>query len=124
VTLLNECTKTIAKLTVKKDVSKYIPACSIVFGIILGIAGYYTTGVDMGNNIVEAIFIGISAGAAATGIHQVGKQLNKTDEAHGLSPEEMIKFIGDSINVCDGTSDEEDVSEDVVSEIENPGSEE
>jgi cysteine synthase len=35
--------------------------------------------VDMGTNLVEAIFIGISSGASATGINQVGKQLNKDD---------------------------------------------
>ena len=47
------------------------------FGLILGIAGYYTPNVDMGRNLIEAIFIGLSAGAAATGINQVGKQLDK-----------------------------------------------
>jgi hypothetical protein len=31
----------------------------------------------MGNNIIEAVFIGLSAGAGACGINQVGKQLNK-----------------------------------------------
>jgi cysteine synthase len=35
--------------------------------------------VDMGNNLVEAIFIGISSGASSVGINQIGKQLNKDD---------------------------------------------
>jgi hypothetical protein len=49
----------------------------VVYGIILGIIGYYLPDANMGSNLVEAIFIGISAGSASTGIHQIGKQLTK-----------------------------------------------
>jgi Na+-translocating ferredoxin:NAD+ oxidoreductase RnfA subunit len=72
--ILNEVVKKIAS-SLGKDVNKFIPICSIVFGIILGISGFYIPNVEMGNNIIEAIFIGISAGAAATGCHQIYKQL-------------------------------------------------
>lgn len=75
VALLNQAVKTIAEKSFNKNINKYIPICSLVFGLILGIAGYFMPNVEMGNNIIEAIFIGISAGAAATGCHQVGKQL-------------------------------------------------
>ena len=71
---LNELVKKIASIY-GKDLNKFIPIFSIVFGIMLGIAGYFIPNVAMGNNIVEAIFIGISAGAAATVCHQVYKQL-------------------------------------------------
>jgi hypothetical protein len=79
VTSLNECVKYIAK-TLGKDVNKYIPIFSMIFGILLGIAGYYIPNVAMGNNIIEAIFIGLSAGASATGCHQVYKQLSKEED--------------------------------------------
>jgi hypothetical protein len=65
---------------VKGDFKKFIPLFSLVYGVGLGIAGYYTPNVDMGTNLIEAIFIGLSAGAAATGVDQVGKQLGKKDE--------------------------------------------
>ena len=44
---------------------------------MLCIIGYLIPEVQMGSNIVEAIFIGIASGAAATGVHQVGKQMTK-----------------------------------------------
>lgn len=75
----NECIKLIAN-SLKKDWNKYIPICSLVLGVILGIAGYFIPSVPMGSNIIEAIFIGLAAGASATGVHQVGKQLTKKEE--------------------------------------------
>ena len=77
VTLLNNIVIYIAKTTFQFDIKKYIPIISIIFGMLLGIIGFYTPDVDMGTNLIEAVFIGISAGASATGIDQVGKQLNK-----------------------------------------------
>ena len=71
VAILNQGTKYIAKNFIKHDVSKWIPVCSVVYGIILGITGFIIPDVDMGNNLLEAIFIGISAGSASTGIHQI-----------------------------------------------------
>ena len=88
VAMLNECTKYFVKLIFKKDIKKYIPIFSVLYGIILSIAGYYMTSVEMGNNVIEAIFIGISAGAAATGIHQIGKQFGKTDGSSTGNDEE------------------------------------
>ena len=103
VTMLDEFVKTFAKLVFKKDISKYIPIFSVVFGVILGIVGYYIPDVAMGNNIVEAIFIGISAGSAATGVNQIGKQLNKTD-APSI---DLGKFIEDQTEVIDGVDEDE-----------------
>jgi len=80
VSFLDTLTIAIMKNFVKGDFKKFIPLFSLAYGLGLGIAGYYTPNVDMGANIIEAIFIGLSAGAAATGVDQVGKQLGKKDE--------------------------------------------
>ena len=77
VAMFNEVTKIVADSAFKKNIDKYIPIFSLVYGLILGITGYFMKDVDMGKNIVEAIFIGLSAGAASTGTHQIGKQLTK-----------------------------------------------
>lgn len=76
VALLNEVTKTVA-YSFKKDVSNFIPVCSLVYGIILGIVGFFLPNADMGSNIIEAIFIGISAGGTTTCCHQMYKQVKK-----------------------------------------------
>lgn len=80
VTAANEVVKIITS-TFNKDIKKYLPMISIILGIGLGIAGYYTPNVVMGNNLLESIFIGMAAGASATGMHQVTKQLTKKKEA-------------------------------------------
>lgn len=80
VSFLDTLTIAIMKNFVKGDFKKFIPLFSLIYGVGLGIAGYYTPNVDMGANLIEAIFIGLSAGAAATGVDQVGKQLGKKDE--------------------------------------------
>lgn len=80
--MLNELVKFIAK-TLGKNVNRYIPIFSIVFGACLGICGYFIDTVDMGHNIVEALFIGLASGASATGCHQIYKQLLKYDNDDG-----------------------------------------
>lgn len=80
VTILNNIVIYIADKCFPKvageNFKKYIPLFSIAFGLILGVIGYLTPNVEMGNNMIEAIFIGLSAGSAATGIDQIGKQLD------------------------------------------------
>lgn len=96
VAILNEVVKYISSSVFKKNITRYIPMFSIIFGIILGIVGFYIPDVDMGSNIVEAIFIGISAGSAATGVHQIGKQLYKKDE-NGNDINDQVTEIVDKI---------------------------
>ena len=96
VTILNEVVKYMADTMFKKDIKRYIPMFSIVFGIVLGIIGFYIPNVEMGNNIVEAIFIGIAAGSAATGVNQIGKQLYKKD-INGKDINDQINEIVDKI---------------------------
>lgn len=86
----------------KGDFKRFIPVFSILFGIGLGVAGYYTTNVEMGSNLIEAIFIGLSAGAAATGIDQVSKQLTKDDTTS--SAIQYLKNFLESIDVPNDTS--------------------
>lgn len=102
VTILDETVKTISQQVFKKDVKKFLPLLSVIFGIGLGIIGFYTPGVDMGNNLVEAIFIGLSAGSAATGVNQITKQLNKKDTPEvQLNPFDLSQFIKDQTEVTD-----------------------
>ena len=79
VSTLNEITKALVKGIFKKEINKFIPLFSIAYGIGLAIIEFYTGIENFGNNLVEAMFIGLSSGAAATGYHQVGKQLFKTE---------------------------------------------
>jgi hypothetical protein len=102
VTILDETVKTISQQVFKKDVKKFLPLLSVIFGIGLGIIGFYTPGVDMGNNLVEAVFIGLAAGSAATGVHQITKQLNKKDTPEvQLNPFDLSQFIKDQTEVTD-----------------------
>lgn len=107
VTMLDSISIFIGKACFKKDIKKIIPILSLVFGLILGICGYYTPNVDMGGNLVEAIFIGLSAGAAATGVNQVGKQMNKG---------EMINDIASNMICLKNFIDSIEVPEDINSE--------
>lgn len=95
VTILVSTTRYIATACFKKDISKVLPLFAIAYGIVLGIAGYYTPDIEMGKNLVEAIFIGISTGAAATGFNQVGKQLYKNT----LNPAEAVIKDPELVNV-------------------------
>jgi hypothetical protein len=102
VTMLDSISIFIGKACFKKDIKRIVPILSLTFGLILGIAGYYTPNVDMGRNLIEAIFIGLSAGAAATGINQVGKQLDKDTVL--LEKNNVSEDIIDT-SPCDGDID-------------------
>lgn len=84
---LNEVVKLIGKTLGWKDVNRFIPIFSIVFGAMLGFIGYQLDNVDMGNNIVEAIFIGLAAGGSATGCHQIYKQMTKDGIDEDIEPD-------------------------------------
>ena len=107
VTMLDSITMLVSKQCFKKDINKVIPIFSLVYGLILGIAGFYTPNVDMGANIIEAIFIGLSAGAAATGVNQVGKQLSKNDDMSVIIS--YLKKFVDSIDVSEDIEEIPDI---------------
>ena len=108
--ILDQITKTILNTYGKKDWDKFIPICSLVFGLILGISGYFIPNVEMGNNIIEAIFIGLSAGAASTGIHQIYHQQVKDDTPTPQTNEETnndATVIEEETIVNESSNDEE-----------------
>ena len=88
VAALNQATKYIATNFIKRDISKFIPICSVIYGLVLGIIGFYLPNANMGNNLVEAILIGISAGSASTGCHQIVKQLTKSTKSTTTTTDE------------------------------------
>lgn len=107
VTMLDSISIFIGKACFKKDIKKIIPILSLVFGLILGICGYYTPNVEMGSNLVEAIFIGLSAGAAATGVNQVGKQMNKGEMINDITSNMIcLKNFIESIEVPEDINSE------------------
>ena len=57
--------------------NKWIPLICGVMGGILGVVASYVMPNYPADNILDAIAIGIVSGLAATGAHQIGKQLSK-----------------------------------------------
>ena len=56
---------------------KYIPVIVGVVGGILGVVGLKVIPDFPVGNIIDAIAVGIESGLAATGAHQIGKQLTE-----------------------------------------------
>ena len=115
VTMLVSITRYIGKFCFKKDIGRILPIFSILYGVALGICGFYTPNVEMGANLIEAVFIGLSAGAAATGINQVGKQLNKKDEKEAMeeNTQLMMDALGEFIESIKTDKNEDSVDEEV-----------
>lgn len=62
-------------VTIVED--KWIPVIVGVTGMILGVVGLYVMPDFPAKDIINAAAIGIVSGLAATGINQIGKQLQK-----------------------------------------------
>lgn len=134
VSTLNEITKALVKGVFHKEINRFIPIFSIVYGIGLAILAFYTGIENFGNNLVEAMFIGLSSGAAAVGYHQVGKQLFKepltinTTEQKEEEEEYPVAEVSDGVDVEDvavddtNTEDVEDVDD--VPDVEDINEEE
>ena len=56
---------------------KFIPIIVGVCGAILGVVGFKTMPSFPVDNVIDAIAVGIASGLAATGFHQIGKQLSE-----------------------------------------------
>ncbi len=56
---------------------KWIPVVCGVLGGVLGVVASYVMPTFPADNVLDAIAIGIVSGLAATGAHQIGKQLSK-----------------------------------------------
>lgn len=67
---------------------KYIPVIVGVVGGLLGLLGMHVMPDFPGNNVIDAVAVGIASGLAATGMHQAFKQLSKSDDDYdGQRPE-------------------------------------
>jgi hypothetical protein len=57
---------------------KIIPILAGVLGITLGVLTYYfAPNMIAADNVVQAILLGLASGLAATGTHQIFKQITK-----------------------------------------------
>jgi hypothetical protein len=56
---------------------KFIPIIVGVCGGILGVVGLMTMPNFPVDNYIDAVAVGIASGLAATGVHQIGKQLSE-----------------------------------------------
>ncbi len=54
--------------------SRWIPLLCLVAGAAIGVLGYFFVPELHSGNIFTALFMGVSGGTAATGVHQIGKQ--------------------------------------------------
>ena len=120
VSVLNELTKTIANNCFKKSINRYIPIFSLVYGVALAITGYYIPDVYFGNNIVEAIFIGLAAGGAAVGVHQTFHQLSKPSENVQHTLDEILSQEPEDESPDEESSDENETTVVVEEECEEP----
>ena len=59
---------------------RWIPSIAGVLGAALGVAAFFMGGILPAENVFVAILIGAASGFAATGTHQVFKQLTKGDK--------------------------------------------
>ena len=66
---------------------KWIPVSTLATGAGLGIMCFYGGVEDYAVNIVEGIARGIVSGAAATGIHQIWKQLSGGESSESSGQE-------------------------------------
>lgn len=62
-------------VTIVED--KWIPVIVGITGMILGVVGLYVMPDFPAKDVINAAAIGIVSGLAATGINQIGKQLQK-----------------------------------------------
>lgn len=59
---------------------KWLPIFCGVLGACLGVLGWHVMPGFPADNVINAIAVGISSGLAATGSHQIYKQLSKGGE--------------------------------------------
>lgn len=59
---------------------RWIPVICGALGLVLGIVAYFLRIPDFpAQDILNAAAVGVESGFAATGIHQIGKQLSKKE---------------------------------------------
>lgn len=68
-----------AAIRLTKLDNKFLPVICGALGGILGIVGMYVIPQFPANNLISAFAVGIASGLAATGAHQIVKQLTKPE---------------------------------------------
>lgn len=63
---------------------KWIPLIVGAFGGVLGVVGMLTMPNFPADNYIDAVAVGIASGLAATGTHQIGKQLLSGADDDGI----------------------------------------
>ena len=86
-----------------ETLKKFIPTLCAVSGSILAILAFYTIpNFIPANNWLEALYIGIGSGLAATGLHQVYKQFSEAKE-----PGVLVPINDDKVDTDEGGEGEE-----------------
>ena len=79
ISLLKKETKSNAKVLSR------LPVIAAALGAILGVIGFYAVpGIIPAENIFTALLIGVGSGLAATGTHQVFKQMGTPKDTEGI----------------------------------------
>ena len=59
--------------------NKWLPVICGVFGAVLGVVAFFIMPGFPGEDILTSVAIGIVSGFAATGVHQLGKQISHSE---------------------------------------------
>lgn len=107
VATLDQATKWFCNVILHKNVNKYIPMFSVVFGLIVGIVCWWQFNELLPDNTTwfQSMVIGVTSGSSSTGLHQIEKQLTKSN--CDKSDDEYIDCdAGEDMNIGD-TGDQE-----------------
>ncbi|MDR3292752.1 MAG: phage holin family protein [Clostridiales bacterium] len=64
----------------KASLIRLIPIIAAVLGAVLGVVAFYIVPeIHVADNVYSALFVGAASGLAATGSHQIFKQLSSKD---------------------------------------------
>lgn len=86
VVILNQATKWFGDTIIEKNINKYIPIFSVVYGLIIGLIclWQYPEVLPTGTTWFQAMILGIASGSASTGLHQIGAQLSKDSNKESI----------------------------------------
>jgi uncharacterized membrane protein len=89
---------------------KLIPVFAAALGVVLGIVAYYAVPAIMpAENVLVAILVGGASGLAATGTHQVVKQLTAKDGKATIT-----EIVEDVVDATIGDTPQGEIIKDVV----------
>ena len=87
---------------------KWIPCVCGTLGLILGVVAYYVGVKDFpADDVITAAAVGVVSGFAATGIHQIPKQLLSSKASDDETPEANPEEYDDPVNDIENIEEEE-----------------